>query len=85
MQPTIAPGTPVSVHDVFHHARALPVREGAVVRGWLRQRGIGYFIASAAHAPDTHARLTRLREKLGLTEPVTTGGHNPMIFFNECG
>ncbi|HWE88013.1 MAG TPA: class I SAM-dependent methyltransferase [Pseudonocardiaceae bacterium] len=82
--PTLAPGTPVSVHDVFHHARALPWTEGATVLGWLRRRGIEYFTASAAHAPRTHARLVGLRRELDLAEPVHSGKHNPMIFFSSC-
>jgi predicted O-methyltransferase YrrM len=82
--PAIAPGTPVSVHDVFHHARALPWTEGATVLGWLRRRGIGYFTASAAHAPQTCATLIELRRELDLAEPVHPGRDNPMIFFSPC-
>lgn len=81
--PGIVPGTPISVHDVFHRARAVPFREGAVVLEWLRGRGINYFTASPAHAPDAYGQLMRLKREIGLTEPVHTSGHNPMIFFNQ--
>lgn len=80
--PRIGPGTPVSVHDVFHHARAVPFSEGAVLLRWLRARGIEHFTASAARAPQVHRQLTAVRRDLGLAEPVNPGRDNPMIFFN---
>ncbi|KAA2261171.1 class I SAM-dependent methyltransferase [Solihabitans fulvus] len=82
IMPTLAPGTPVSVHDVFHHAIALPFHEGAVVTRWLRDRGIGYFTASAPRSPDVNRELARHKESLGLVTPIHTGSDNPMIFFN---
>ncbi|MBB4682938.1 class I SAM-dependent methyltransferase [Amycolatopsis jiangsuensis] len=79
--PTLAPGTPVSVHDVFHRATPLPFTEGAEVLRWLERTGTRYFTASRARAPRTHARLGELRRELGLTESVHTGRDNPMLYF----
>lgn len=79
--PGLASGTPVSVHDVFHGARPLPLTEGSVLLRWLDEHGIDYFTASKARARTTFEQLNRLREQLGLTEPVHTGQDNPMLFF----
>ncbi|WP_158896247.1 class I SAM-dependent methyltransferase [Amycolatopsis anabasis] len=79
--PTVPAGTPVSVHDVFHHRRPLPFTEGAEVLRWLNRRDIPFFTAAPARAPDVHQRLTALRTRLGLGEPVHTGTDNPMLFF----
>lgn len=83
--PEIGPGAPVSVHDVFHHARTMPLREGAVLLRWLRARGIEHFTASAARAPYVYRQLMRVKGDLGLAEPVHHGQDNPMIFFNRTG
>ena len=83
--PRVAPGTPVSVHDVFHGRRALPLTEGAVVLSWLRRTGTDFFTPSRKRAPAPHTALLELREKLGLGEPVHTGEDNPMIFFRMPG
>lgn len=74
-------GTPMSVHDVFHGARPLPLTEGAVLLAWLEQRGVDYFTASKARARATYEQLNGLRERLGLGEPVHSGRDNPMVFF----
>ena len=79
--PEIQPGTPVSVHDVFHGRRAKPFSEGAVVLRRLAARGIPFFTASRARAPAVHRHLTAVKEELGLADPVWTGRRNPMIFF----
>jgi hypothetical protein len=95
--PRLAPGTPVSVHDVFHGRRPWPVSEGRVLLRWLGERGIGWVTASAAADPDLHERLVGLKRKLGLSAPVHgsrqgwrhglrgdgagQGGRNPMLFF----
>ena len=79
--PRLAPGTPISVHDVFHYARAVPFSEGAVVLKWLRDKGIPYFTAAGAHAPDVHVQIMALKQELGIGESVHTGRDNPMIFF----
>lgn len=80
--PLLRPGTPVSVHDVYHHARPLPLSEGAVVMKWLADRATTSFTASRSAAPDTYERIVRARARLGITEPVHPGRANPMIFFN---
>ncbi|WP_304452752.1 class I SAM-dependent methyltransferase [Nocardiopsis sp. YSL2] len=79
--PRVAPGTPVSVHDVFHGKRALPLTEGAVVLSWLRRTGTDFLTVSRKKAPAPYTALMELREDLGLGEPVRTSTHNPMIFF----
>jgi predicted O-methyltransferase YrrM len=77
----LRPGTPVSVHDVFHHARPLPGSEGAVVLKWLASRGITPFTVARPAAPDDHERIMQARTRLGLTDIVHPGRTNPMIFF----
>lgn len=82
--PGLAPGTPVSVHDVFHGRRARPYSEGSVLLRWLRAAGTGYFTASARRAPDTYLQLRECRRDLGLGEPVHSGWHNPMLWFRRA-
>jgi len=77
----LAPGTPVSVHDVFHRRRPFPFSEGAAVLGWLRGRGIPYFTASRAAAPTTHRELLARKRRSGLSEPIHHSTDNPMLFF----
>jgi predicted O-methyltransferase YrrM len=84
----LAPGTAVSVHDVFGYSvfgrpvlGRRPSREGAVVLDWLAARGLGYLTASRSVAPDVYERLMRLRHRLGLAEPIHAGDRNPMVFF----
>nr|WP_232327853.1 class I SAM-dependent methyltransferase [Kibdelosporangium sp. MJ126-NF4]CEL14139.1 hypothetical protein [Kibdelosporangium sp. MJ126-NF4]CTQ88506.1 hypothetical protein [Kibdelosporangium sp. MJ126-NF4] len=79
--PRLSPGTPVSVHDVYHHARPLPFSEGSVVLNWLAEQKIQPFTSAKAAAADDYERLTRARARLGLAEPVHPGTANPMIFF----
>ncbi|MFV2196440.1 class I SAM-dependent methyltransferase [Nocardiopsis sp. LOL_012] len=80
--PTLAPRTPVSVHDVFHQRHTLPFTEGAVVLNWLTAHTTDYFTASAARAPHHHQAITDLKKELGLHTPVHTPGRNPMIYFH---
>jgi predicted O-methyltransferase YrrM len=79
--PRLAPGVPVSVHDVFHGRRAKPFSEGAALLRHLAERGTGYLTASPARDPGVAGRLAAVRAELGLTEPVHTGRDNPMVFF----
>ncbi|MER6945966.1 class I SAM-dependent methyltransferase [Nonomuraea sp. NPDC000554] len=79
--PTVAPGVPVSVHDVFHSTRPWLFSEGRVVLSWLARRGIGYFTASRAASPALNRRLVELKASLRMDEQVHEGGHNPMLFF----
>jgi predicted O-methyltransferase YrrM len=79
--PRLRPGTPVSVHDVFHHSHPLPGSEGAVVLKWLAGKGITPFTVARPAAPDDYERIMQARARLGLTEPIHPSRTNPMIFF----
>jgi predicted O-methyltransferase YrrM len=78
--PVLAPGTPVSVHDVFHRSRPLPFTEGSVLLNWLRRDDHGYFTASPARARPVYERLRRLRAEIGIAD-IRAGTRNPMLFF----
>jgi predicted O-methyltransferase YrrM len=84
----LAPGTSVSVHDVFGRSvfrqpvlESRPSREGAIVLDWLAARGLDWFTAARSVAPDVYERLMRLRRRLGFDEPIHPGDRNPMVFF----
>lgn len=79
--PTVDPGVPVSVHDVFHRRRPWPFSEGRAVLDWLAARDIEYLTPSPAADPGAHRHLLALRAELGITDTVHTGTHNPMLFF----
>lgn len=83
--PHLAPGTPVSVHDVFHRRRPPPLSEGAVLLRWLRRRGGGYFTASRAAAPRVYNRIQQFRRRAALAEPIRDGTRNPMVFLEGGG
>jgi len=77
----LRPGTPVSVHDVYHRRRPGRFSEGRVVLDWLAERGVGHVTVSRAAAPEWYHELMAVRDGLGLAEPVHQSGPNPMIFF----
>ena len=79
--PTVAPGVPVSVHDVFRGRRPWPLSEGRVVLSWLAGRGIDHLTPSRAAAPEVNRRLREQKRSLDLDEPVHTGDRDPMLFF----
>ncbi|HZE37491.1 MAG TPA: class I SAM-dependent methyltransferase [Stackebrandtia sp.] len=81
--PRVVPGTPVSVHDVFHLRRPLPFTEGSVLLKWLRANDIDYFTVARRAAPEAHRRLVAKRRELGIDAPVHDGDHNPMLFFTR--
>ncbi len=81
LMPRLAPGTPVSVHDVFHHRWAVPGSEGAVLLRWLAATDTGYFTAARAREPQVYRRLLEHRRELGFDGPVHAGSRNPMIYF----
>jgi predicted O-methyltransferase YrrM len=81
--PRLRPGTPVSVHDVFHHSRPLPGSEGAVVLKWLAGKGITPFTVARPAAPNDYERIMQVRTRLGLTDTIHPGRTNPMIFFRS--
>ncbi|ANY06900.1 class I SAM-dependent methyltransferase [Pseudonocardia sp. HH130630-07] len=74
--PRIAPGTPASVHDVFHLPWARPFTEGAEVVRWLRQRGTPWFRPGGRN----RRTLDAVRAELGITGARGTT-RNPMMFF----
>ncbi|BAL93195.1 hypothetical protein AMIS_79750 [Actinoplanes missouriensis 431] len=80
--PTVRPGVPVSVHDVFHSRRPWPFSEGRVVLSWLAERNTGYFTPSRAAARDSHNALVAVKNELNLGDPVHHGQDNPMMFFH---
>lgn len=82
--PTLAPGTPVSVHDVHHRANPLPFSEGRVLLEWLGARGHSSFTTAAAKSPEVCRELERRRTNWGLAEPIHTGRDNPMVFFTSA-
>lgn len=79
--PRIAPGTPTSVHDVFHLPWARPFTEGAAVLRWLRERDASWFTAARTAGRADLAALDAVREELGITGARGTT-RNPMIFFD---
>ena len=81
--PRVPSGTPVSVHDVFHGRRPKPFSEGAVITSWLAERGVPYFTAAPARAPEDHAMLAAVRRELGVDTPLRTPRHNPMLYFRS--
>lgn len=80
--PRVSSGMPVSVHDVFHGRRPLPLTEGAVVLKWLARTGTPFFTPAAARS-DAYRKLQEVKRELGLDEPVRTSRDNPMIFFRR--
>lgn len=79
--PRLPSGTPVSVHDVFHGRRPKPFGEGAVITSWLAERGVPYFTAAPARAPQDHATLAAVKRELGLDAPLRAPRRNPMLYF----
>ncbi|WP_224387643.1 class I SAM-dependent methyltransferase [Pseudonocardia sp. ICBG1293] len=76
----ITPGTPTSVHDVFHLPRARPFTEGSEVLRRLERTGTPWFTASRPAAPGALRALDAVRAELGITGARGTT-RNPMIFF----
>ncbi len=79
--PLVPAKTPVSVHDVFHGKRPLPLTEGAVLTRWLGDNDVSYFTASAAKDRESFQRLTELTRELGLGQ-VRGTTDNPMLYFS---
>lgn len=75
----LRPGTPVAVHDVFHHPTA-PSREGRVVLDWLAAHDAPHFTVSAAAAPQEYAELAVAKRLLALDDVVHRPAPNPMLF-----
>ncbi|MET7380993.1 class I SAM-dependent methyltransferase [Streptomyces sp. NPDC005526] len=79
--PMVRPGTPTSVHDVFHGRRPKPISEGSVLMKWLAGQNKSFFTPSAAKAPEVIEHLSRTKKELRLDIPVRESRHNPMVFF----
>lgn len=79
--PLLTPGTPTSVHDVYHHRFPVPFSEGHAVMKWLRSRKTDYFTASRAHDRKTYERILAFKRSRGLDAPVHSKRANPMVFF----
>ena len=77
----LRPGTPVTVHDVYHRRTAGRFSEGRVVLDWLARRGDGHFTASARAAPQAFREISAVKRALGLGEVVHQAAPNPMIYF----
>lgn len=79
--PLVAPGTPVSVHDVFHGPRARPWAEGGEVLRWLAAHDTPWFTAARRRGRAALAALNAVRAELGITG-ARGKTVNPMIFFS---
>ena len=79
--PRLPSGTTVSVHDVFHRHDPSRFPEGPVLVNWLETRGVPYFTASPARAPDVHSVLLAVKRELGLATPIHDSSANPAVFF----
>lgn len=79
--PRIAPGTPTSVHDVFHLRWVRPFTEGAEVLRWLADRDVAWFTAARPAARDALRTLDEVRAEVGISGARGTT-RNPMIFFD---
>ncbi|MCH7231037.1 class I SAM-dependent methyltransferase [Glycomyces sp. L485] len=77
-------GTPVSFRNVFRHRVPLPLSGASLILKWLRHNHMDYFTAARARQPVIHRQLNRVRWALGFNDPVHTGDHDPMIFFQAA-
>lgn len=82
----LAPGTPVSVHDVFHTAEPAGFdEEGGVLIRWLEERNIPYLTLSPRRAPEAAARIRAVKRELGLEARIHRADNNSMVFFRAPG
>lgn len=80
--PRLKPGTPVSVHDVFHTADPAGFDgEGKVIIDWLAAKGIPYFTPSKARAPQDYQRIQGLKSELSIAGRIHRADNNSMIYF----
>ncbi len=77
--PRIQAGTVVSVHDVFHKKN--PSAEGEAVIAWLEGRDLSYWTAAPNRDLATFQIVQEKKTELGIYDPPTRKGGNPMIFF----
>ena len=81
--PHLTAGTPISVHDVYHHRFPVPFSEGHAVMNWLNSRKVDHLTASRAHDRETYERILAYKRSRGLDEPVHSKRANPMVFFQS--
>ncbi|MGE0615973.1 MAG: class I SAM-dependent methyltransferase [Bacteriovoracia bacterium] len=80
----LKPGTPVSVHDVFHTPDPAGFdSEGGVVISWLDDNRIPYFTASPTRAPGAHRPVSETKRTLKLDAKIHRAENNSMIFFRR--
>jgi predicted O-methyltransferase YrrM len=88
--PALRPGTPVSIHDIFHpayvwrfwHISDNKMGEVSAIKEWLREQAIDYFTPSRTWAPEAYRRLMRCRESIGIVDEIHYGFANPMVFLH---
>ena len=80
--PIVPPGTPTSVHDVFHGRRPKPFSEGSVLLRWLTAHRVAHFTASPARDLSTFAALVAVKKVLDMDAQMHAGRDNPMVFFD---
>ncbi|MEO5567159.1 MAG: class I SAM-dependent methyltransferase [Gemmatimonadaceae bacterium] len=87
--PSLRPGTPVSIHDIFHpgfvwrfwnFSENTRMGEVPAIKRWLREREIDYFTPSRTWAPEAHRELKRCRDSIGIRGEIHYGFANPMVF-----
>jgi predicted O-methyltransferase YrrM len=79
--PRLAPGTTVSVHDVFHRQDPGRFTEGPVLVSWLERRAIPYFTAAPPRSPEAFDAISAVKQELGLHEQIHPSRANPAVFF----
>ena len=91
LMPSLRPGTPVSIHDIFHpsyvwrawdFSQSTRMGEVPTIQRWLHGQGIRYFTPSRTWAPAVHRQLSRLRESIGMGRDIHYGFANPMVFLS---
>jgi predicted O-methyltransferase YrrM len=81
---SVRPGTPVSVHDIFHQADPMQsMEEPRVIVEWLDEHAIPWFTVSPLAAPSAYASILAARRRLGLGRRIHYSDVNPMLFFTR--
>ena len=81
--PKLEPGTPVSVHDVFHYANPGEFDgEGQVIIDWLAKKEIPYITFAPAAAQENYAAIMDTKQSLGMGKRIHRSKANSMIFFH---
>ncbi|MFB9376990.1 class I SAM-dependent methyltransferase [Kineococcus gynurae] len=82
--PALTPGTPVSVHDVYHHRTTAPWSEGREVENWAVRSGVPILTAARPRATWLRREILELRHRAGIqgARGTTT---DPMVWFDLPG